>query len=72
MLAARLTEDPQTRVLLLEAGPRDTRKEVHIPAAFSKLYKTSVDWNYSTEPEPWLTTGDSIGRAEKCWADRVQ
>src|SRR5271154_2557546 len=54
VLAARLTEDPQTRVLLLEAGPRDTRKEVHIPAAFSKLYKTSVDWNYSTEPEPWL------------------
>lgn len=53
-LAARLTEDPQTRVLLLEAGGRDTAKEVHIPAAFSKLYKTEVDWNYSTEPEPCL------------------
>jgi choline dehydrogenase len=54
VLAARLTEDPQTRVLLLEAGGRDTAKEVHIPAAFSKLYKTEVDWNYSTEPEPCL------------------
>jgi len=54
VLAARLTEDPHTRVLLLEAGGADTAKEVHIPAAFSKLYKTSVDWNYSTEPEPQL------------------
>ncbi len=54
VLAARLTEDRQTRVLLLEAGGADTAKEVHIPAAFSKLYKTAVDWNYSTEPEPQL------------------
>jgi len=54
VLAARLTEDPQMRVLLLEAGGRDTAKEVHIPAAFSKLYKTEVDWNYFTEPEPCL------------------
>jgi choline dehydrogenase len=54
VLAARLTEVSRTRVLLLEAGGRDTAKEVHIPAAFSKLYKTGVDWNYSTEPEPYL------------------
>src|SRR5580704_7694206 len=54
VLAARLTDDPSARVLLLEAGGADTAKEVHIPAAFSKLYKTGVDWNYSTEPEPWL------------------
>ena len=54
VLAARLTEDPGTRVLLLEAGGPASPKEVRIPAAFSKLYKTSVDWNYSTEPEPCL------------------
>jgi choline dehydrogenase len=54
VLAARLTEDPHTRVLLLEAGGRDTAREIRIPAAFSKLFKTSVDWNYSTEPEPYL------------------
>ena len=54
VLAARLTDDPSARVLLLEAGGPDTAKEVHIPAAFSKLYKTAVDWNYSTEPEPSL------------------
>jgi choline dehydrogenase len=54
VLAARLTEDPHSRVLLLEAGGADNAKEIHIPAAFSKLYKTDVDWNYSTEPEPCL------------------
>jgi choline dehydrogenase len=54
VLAARLTEDPHSRVLLLEAGGADKAKEIHIPAAFSKLYKTDVDWNYSTEPEPCL------------------
>ena len=54
VLAARLTEDPAARVLLLEAGGRDTAREIRIPAAFSKLFKTGVDWNYSTEPEPHL------------------
>jgi choline dehydrogenase len=54
VLAARLTENPQTSVLLLEAGGPDTKREIHIPAGFCKLYKTSVDWNYSTEPEPCL------------------
>jgi choline dehydrogenase len=54
VLAARLTEDPRVRVLLLEAGGPATPRESKIPAAFSKLYKSAVDWNYSTEPEPYL------------------
>src|ERR1700746_1261847 len=54
VLAARLTEDLHSRVLLLEAGGHDKAKEIHIPAAFSKLYKTAVDWNYSTDPDPDL------------------
>ena len=51
LLAGRLTEDPAVSVLLLEAGPPDTRKEIHIPAAFAKLFKTEVDWAYHTEPQ---------------------
>jgi len=54
VLAARLTEDRGVRVLLLEAGGSDSAKEVRIPAAFSKLFKSSCDWNYSTEEEPHL------------------
>jgi choline dehydrogenase len=54
VLAARLTEDERARVLLLEAGGAGGAKEIRIPAAFSKLFKTRVDWNFSTEPEPQL------------------
>lgn len=51
VLAARLTEDPSVSVLLLEAGDRDTAREIGVPAAFSKLFKTRHDWDYTTEPE---------------------
>lgn len=51
VLAARLTEDPGTRVLLLEAGGRDRDPRIRIPAAFSQLFKTPIDWNYATTPQ---------------------
>jgi choline dehydrogenase len=54
VLANRLSEDQNTKVLLLEAGSADKKQEIHIPAAFAKLFKTSLDWNYETEPEPNL------------------
>jgi choline dehydrogenase len=53
-LAARLTEDGRTRVLLLEAGGADRRPEIHIPAAFSTLFQGANDWNYRTTPQPTL------------------
>jgi choline dehydrogenase len=54
VLASRLTEDPDVSVLLLEAGRRSRRLEVRIPAAFSKLYRTEVDWGDSTTPQAAL------------------
>ncbi|MEA2423545.1 MAG: choline dehydrogenase, partial [Thermoleophilaceae bacterium] len=51
VLAARLTEDPDVSVLLLEAGPADTKENIHVPAAFGSLFKTDVDWDYATAPE---------------------
>jgi len=53
-LANRLSEDPDTSVCLIEAGPPDTEEALHIPVAFSKLYKTPFDWDFATEPEPAL------------------
>ena len=53
-LANRLSEDPAATVLLLEAGPRDRAKEIRIPAAFSKLFKTKFDWGYETVPQDGL------------------
>ncbi len=52
VLAARLTEDLRNRVLLLEAGGTDKKQEIRIPAAFSKLFHSDLDWDYLTEPEP--------------------
>ncbi len=54
VLANRLSEDPHTRVLLLEAGGADRQREIHIPAAFPKLFKSSCDWAYFTEEQPAL------------------
>jgi choline dehydrogenase len=53
-LANRLSDDPAARVLLLEAGPRDRGKEIRIPAAFSKLFKSKFDWGYETAPQAGL------------------
>src|SRR5919197_3061239 len=52
VLAARLTEDPSVRVLLIEAGGKSRHPNVTIPAAFAKQFKTKLDWDYTTEPEP--------------------
>jgi choline dehydrogenase len=53
-LAARLSEDPTLRVLLLEAGGSDDVLEVQIPAGLYKTWRTRLDWNYTTEPQPGL------------------
>lgn len=52
VLADRLSEDPTCRVLLVEAGKEDRAREIHIPPGFTKLFKTSLDWAFETEPEP--------------------
>jgi choline dehydrogenase len=51
VLAARLTENPATRVLLLEAGPPDDASEIHVPAALNLLFQSTYDWNYRTVPQ---------------------
>lgn len=54
VLAARLSEDPNTRVLLLEAGPKDTNPAIRIPAAFPKLFDSKLDWGYRTTAQEHL------------------
>lgn len=53
-LAARLSEDPRTSVLLLEAGGVDDKREIHIPVTFSALFHTECDWDYQTVPQRHL------------------
>ncbi len=55
VIAARLTEDPETRVLVLEAGREDSLWDlfVHMPSAFSfPIGAKNYDWQYESEPEP--------------------
>ncbi len=54
VLAARLTEDPGTTVLLLEAGGAPDIDEVNIPAGFAALAKTKWDWGYRTTEQKQL------------------
>src|SRR5262245_7073175 len=53
-VAARLSEDPGCRVLVIEAGGPDRSMQIRIPAAFTKLFKSKYDWNYSTAAQPAL------------------
>jgi choline dehydrogenase-like flavoprotein len=51
VLAARLSQDPAVRVLLLEAGPEDKDPYIHWPAGFYKLTgSTKNGWGYETAP----------------------
>jgi choline dehydrogenase len=54
VLAGRLSEDPDVRVVLLEAGGEDTQPEIHVPAAFPALFKSDLDWDLLGEQEPGL------------------
>lgn len=55
VLANRLSADGRFKVLLLEAGPRDTNPWIHVPLGYGKLFAMpSVNWMYQSEPEPEL------------------
>ncbi|MDG4889967.1 MULTISPECIES: GMC family oxidoreductase N-terminal domain-containing protein [unclassified Mesorhizobium] len=55
VVAARLSEDARKRILLIEAGPRDSSPWVHIPMGYGKLYTDRRhNWCYRSEPEPEL------------------
>ncbi len=54
VLAARLSEDPDVRVAVLEAGGEDTAPEIRIPAIFPIMFKTELDWDLFGDPEPGM------------------
>jgi choline dehydrogenase len=52
VLANRLSADPAVKVLLLEAGGKDSNPFIHMPAGYVALMRGGwVDWGYHTEPQ---------------------
>ena len=67
-LANRLSEDPGTRVLLLEAGSRDWNPMIHMPGGLGKLFGPGVNWRFFTQPQKhldnrriWYPQGKTLG-----------
>ncbi len=52
VIAARLSEDPQNRVLLLEAGAAGGPANMAVPPAWPSLIGSEVDWGYATVQQP--------------------
>src|SRR4051812_45484067 len=68
VLAARLSEDENVNVLLIEAGPPDTLENIHIPLGVTALSRSAVDWDMWTGHEPhcdgrrvYLPRGKTLG-----------
>jgi choline dehydrogenase len=54
VLAARLSENPDVRVALIEAGTSDHGAELQVPLLWMRSFKSKFDWDYVSEPEPGL------------------
>jgi choline dehydrogenase len=54
VLAARLSEDPDVSVCLIEAGPSDAIDSISVPVAGGTLCRSEYDWDYDTHDEPHL------------------
>ena len=50
-IAARLSEVPDNKVLLLEAGPADTNRYIHLPVGFYKMTSGPLTWGFKTAPQ---------------------
>jgi choline dehydrogenase-like flavoprotein len=68
VLAARLSEDPDVQVCLIEAGPPDLVDEIHVPAALLPIGTSKYDWTLFSDPEPgfdgrqrYLPRGRTLG-----------
>jgi choline dehydrogenase len=64
VLANRLSADPSVRVLLLEAGPPDTLDTIRVPALWSGLFGSEVDWDYRLEPQSHYAGSDLYPRGK--------
>ena len=55
-MAARLTENPDISVLMIEAGPKDTNPDIHIPVGFYKMTSGPLTWDLKRRRNATRTT----------------
>ena len=51
VIASRLSEDPDVRVLLAEAGPAEGPETMSVPVAWATLVGSEVDWAFKSVPQ---------------------
>jgi choline dehydrogenase len=54
VVAARLSADERNQVLVLEAGPKDNDRRIHMPVTWLQPFRSKFDWDYLAEPQPEL------------------
>jgi choline dehydrogenase len=54
VLAERLSADHRNQVIVLEAGGKDTDRRIRTPVTWTQLFRSPIDWDYLTEPQPEL------------------
>jgi choline dehydrogenase len=54
VVAERLSADARNQVLIVEAGPKDKDRRIHMPVTWLQLFRSRFDWDYLTEPQPEL------------------
>ena len=70
VLARRLSDDPNNKVLLLEAGPSTNNFWVRTPAGMAKMVlHKDFNWNYLTEPMRSCGIDACTGGAARGWED---
>lgn len=73
VLANRLSADPGNRVCLIEAGSRDRNPLIHVPLGLAFLARVkSLNWGYTTAPNPAWAIENCTGPAGARWADQVR
>ena len=71
-LAGRLATNNNTKILLLEAGPKDYNPYIKLPIGYGKLfYDQSVNWKFIRNQKKTFMERKCIGLEERFWADQL-
>jgi choline dehydrogenase len=68
VLAENLSRSGKLRVLLVEAGGTPASRFVSIPAGFTRLFKSKLDWAFMSEPQTAVDGRRIFTPEARCWA----